>query len=549
MAGQHLFYYIGEDEAYFKTLQAEFKKVVRMPIQFKRLFETTEEKIQGLFVTISQDLPDCVFIDVSKHSQDYLHLARLLTRTPFPKTILTVGLLDLLTPPDVLSESLVTGMCLIHYKSPEVFDVVHDVIRYVAPEQIGDHGFATASLSENWEGGILCKIGYVHPEGLHFETDFPLKDGDVVKLNHCWQQKKIIPSQMITIKKVSPNNLFYQFKYAVDAEFSFIDPIIPESVPPEELEDRESDRLKLIRKSKKSFNSWVDDNLSTSQEKIAKVLIVDKDFHFYKDQKRTDKYPYVIRCLSSIELEDIGRQLDRVCPQVISVALEEEEAPESKNTFAFLARLLEVIKARPKDQWPFLVIFNTEIPSKGLQKQLNYEQLMSASNEMSVDVLLRMAMVFEKKLLEKRQQSTSKEEKRVYIKKTNSASVADFLIPITVVKLSETDLIFQTPIVLPPGTNLRVSAPIPFVINAQPVKTQGKVPEYNGLIHCLGEVQKKELRRFVNSVFFRDHDAQVMSETEEFKKLNEAKLQEKLEAQKQEEEASKASEADPDQKE
>ena len=74
------------------------------------------------------------------------------------------------------------------------------------------------------------------------------------------------------------------------------------------------------------------------------------------------------------------------------------------------------------------------------------------------------------------------------------------------------------------------------LINLQPTKNQSKTPEYYGLIHCLGEAQKKELRRYVNSVFFRDHDAQINAEKDEFKKLNEAKLLEKQESIKQAEE-------------
>jgi hypothetical protein len=38
-----------------------------------------------------------------------------------------------------------------------------------------------------------------------------------------------------------------------------------------------------------------------------------------------------------------------------------------------------------------------------------------------------------------------------------------------------------------------------------------------------------ELRRFVNSVFFREHDEKVQTESEEFKKLNEKKLAERQE--------------------
>jgi hypothetical protein len=96
--------------------------------------------------------------------------------------------------------------------------------------------------------------------------------------------------------------------------------------------------------------------------------------------------------------------------------------------------------------------------------------------------------------------------------------------------MSETDIIFSCDKELIVGTNLYFSTPAPFYVNVQPMKAQGKKPEYLGLIHCIGESDKKELRRYVNALFFRDHDAQVTAETNEFKKLNEDKLKEKLEA-------------------
>ena len=116
------------------------------------------------------------------------------------------------------------------------------------------------------------------------------------------------------------------------------------------------------------------------------------------------------------------------------------------------------------------------------------------------------------------------------LRKTNSASHAHILQEIKVLKLSETDMVFTCEKEISPGTNLYFQKPISFYVNVQPTKTQGKTPEYLGLIHCIGESDKKELRRYVNSVFFRDHDAQVLAESDEFKKLNENKLKEKLEA-------------------
>jgi hypothetical protein len=535
MSEKALILYIGEDEAYFKALESEFQKLAPGAVGFKKIFETTEPKIQSLFLKVIELQPICILVDFSKLPQEFLHLARLISRTNTLQSVLTVGLLDNLTSNEIIAESLVTGMKLIHFKGPDVYDVVFDITKLILPEKSSEHGFATAALSEDWEAGILCKIGFVENECVHFETDFPLEVGGNLRLAHMWQEKKIIPSRQIQVTSVTEENLYYQFRYGVGAKFKFIDELVhDEDTKEEDAEDREKDRQELIRRSKKQFKSWIEDNQSSSQEKIAKVLVIDRDFHFYQDQKRTDKYSYLIRCQPFLEAAEVTSELKRVAPQVIAISLEEVEVPAPRSDFTFLEQLIESIKAFPKERWPFLVIFNTSLPSGALQKQLNYEHIMSASNELSVEVLLKMACLFENKLLKKREMLSASKDPRVYLKKSNAASVGEILNPIKVTKLSETDLVFQSEIQFQPGTNLRFKKPIPMVIHVLP----GKDKEYYGLIHCLGEAQKKELRKYVNSIFFRDHDAKVSSEADEFRKLNEAKLQEKVEQEKKAQEES-----------
>lgn len=543
MADTLVFYYIGDDEAYYKGLEAEFKKMTRASIEFRREFAEAETSIQSLVIEISKNSPACVFIDLSKLTQEYLHLARLLVRAKTQQKTLFVGLLDLLTPHEIAMESLVAGMHLSHFKSPEIFDVVYDVTKLLAPEQVGEHGFATAAFKETWKAGVFCKIGYVHAAGLHFETDFELNPGQILELNHGWLQKKTIPSKQIVVEKVTQANLYYHLKNAVDAEFKFVDELVKdEAATAEDNQDREEDRKELIRRHKKLFANWLQEQ--DSQEKIAKVLIVDREFHFFQNQKRVDKLPYHIRCVPY--MVDVSRELVAICPQVIAVAMDDEGVSDAKNNFAFLESLISSIKKdlTQVDQ-PFIVVFNTAIPSNALAVQLGYQKLMSASNELSVEVLLRMAAVFDKKLHEAKLMSKNTKELQVFLKKSNKITVADFDIMIDVLKLSETDMVFTSPFNLPEGTNLRLRTPVPMVIQVQPLKAQGKLPEYIGYIHCLSESDKKELRRYVNSIFFRDHDAQVLGELTEFKKLNEAKQVEKVaQLKKAEEEKKKKEEAE-----
>lgn len=525
-----LFYYFGDDEAYFRTLMGEFRTHTRMQIDFKRVFESDEKKIQKLFLKIYREKPQCVFIDFSKHTQDYLHLARIISRTPLEHKLVTVGLVDYLSPPEVLSESIATGVTITHIKSPECYDVVFDVTKLAAPNEIGEHGFANASLKEEWEAGIPLKVGYVRPEGLHLETDHKLNKGDRIRLNHSWTEKRVVPSREVFVQDISTKNLFYHFKYAVDVEFLFVDEFLPpEGMELERIEEKKQEREDLILYHRKQLKKWIDDNVSRSLEKKAKVLVVDSEFHFYDDQPRTDKHPYTIRCLPF--LADVGAELDRLEPQVIAFALDKDDAANKRNTNEQLNHLLNAVKNKMQDTSPFVVVFNSKVSSKELQDSYSYAHIMATPGELSVEVLQKMADIFEKKMAKANEMKTpSKDDLKVFLKKTNTASIAEIVIPVNVVKLSETDMILTSEIPLQIGMNLHLTKPVDMYVNIQPTKNQGKNPEYHGLIHSLGESEKKELRRFVNSVFFRDHDAQVNAETEEFKKLNEAKLQEKQEA-------------------
>ena len=248
MSGKLEFYYLGDDEAYFRALQGEFRKHAKVPIEFKRFFETSEVRIQSLFLKIFKDKPACVFVDFSKNTQDYLHLARLISRTPFEHQFLMVGLTDYLSPPDVLKESIATGANLNFIKSAETFDVAFSVTKLIAPQSIGDHGFANASLKEELETGVLCKIGYVQEDGLHIESDHPLSKGDRLVLNHHWLEKRIVPSRHLFVKKVSDSNMFYQFKLNADLDFLFVDDFLPpEGMEAEEIQKKNEERVELVR--------------------------------------------------------------------------------------------------------------------------------------------------------------------------------------------------------------------------------------------------------------------------------------------------------------
>jgi hypothetical protein len=529
-----LFYYFGDDEAYFRALQGEFKKHAKADIDFQRVYESKDIKIQSLFLTVFSLKPTCVFIDFSKNTQDYLHLARIISRTSLEHEMLLVGLVDYLSPPEVMEESLATGARLNFIKSAETFDVAFGVANLCIPDSNIQHGFANASLKEEVETGILCKVGFVRREGIHIETDHSLSVGDRVVVKHHWLDKRLVPSKQMFVKEVSSSNMFYQFKNNAELDFQFVDEFVPVAgMDDETIRTKKVEREDLVAYHKNKLKKWMDVSATDGSEKRAKVLVVDYQFHFYQDQPRTDKHAFTIRCIPF--LRDIRSELDRLKPQIVAFHIDQEH-----NTLESLQQLVGAC-----DPGTFIIVFNSPVRSLELQQSTGYQQVIAYSEELSPEILLKMAEALQKKLTSSGAVANS--GPKVFLKKTHPSSLAAIMKSVTVLKLSESDMIIQSDFPFAAGTNLHFTKPVTMVVNIKPVeKPSGKIPEFYGVIHSLGEVEKKELRRYVNSIFFRDHDAQVHAENDEFKKLNELKLQERVDQEAKLQAAAAAAEASPE---
>ncbi|MCE3012342.1 MAG: hypothetical protein LW878_04680, partial [Proteobacteria bacterium] len=93
------------------------------------------------------------------------------------------------------------------------------------------------------------------------------------------------------------------------------------------------------------------------------------------------------------------------------------------------------------------------------------------------------------------------------------------------------------------GMSLRIKTPFEGVITIVDHPQNTKPPLYYALINGVGEIEKKNLRRYVNSIFFKDHDAAKAAEVDAFKALNEAKLKEQQDKEKAEQEQKAKEEA------
>lgn len=525
--------YIGNDEVYLKALKTEvLKHYSSLNIEVLHFFEKTPQNIQSLFIKIHQLKPFGVLIDFSKFSDEYRHLARILARSNSPFKYITVGLFDYLTNDEEIIESYMSGVSINHVKGAEVFDVLFSLITRVSFDERKDHGFATAQVNANADVNHLCKIGFVNPSAVHFETNLTLKNDQSVELSNQMVEQKLLLSKKINIKEVSQQNTFYRFSYAVDAEFLYVDePKIGENEAEEKIIEKKAEYDYNLKRTKKKFKTWVEENVPMSEQKLIKALIIDKDFLFYKNQNRSDDYEASIRCHPF--LIDPADEIKKMKPDLICYSLdlpeegeeeivvdEKEEIPQ--NILPELKKLVRIIRRMP-DYEPFVIVGNSlNDDSESLKARFNYPNLMASSGAIEPQVIVKMSMLLKKKK-QKHQTEASKDKDPVpffYMKKSNKMTNAFIKGSINIITLSESDILFTTDTKLSTGTSIKIDFPFKGVLTICEHPQYSKDNEYYAVINGIGETQKKSLRKFVNDIFFRDLEEQKKQEKEEFESLN-----------------------------
>ncbi len=530
--------YLGSDGAYFKALMAEFARLYPA-IKIEQITDHGREHIQPMLIKVMEQRPGLIFIDFSKDTDDYMHLARLLVRTHQHEPPSVIGLHDYLSPPEQHYEAFLTGVTVNHIKGGEVFDVVFDAMNLIAPGQAKEHGFATAKIDSELAVDYLAKVGYVTPKGLSLETFMTFNDGDELRLKHHWLGRKHVPSDLVKVrkKKQGPQARFYHSADSFQVDFAWVDPVVvAEGDSEARIKELNDERDYLVSKARKVHDAWLDDNRERSHKKKVRVLVIDRSLSFYQTSERTDKFGHAIRCHPFVP--DLVAELEKFRPQLIVVVLDTDRGadnpPPPLNDMAMVQKLTQIITKKLEGVSPFIIVFNAgPVTSQELQGAMRYPQMMAVPNELTPSMVIKMANMVEQKLdQELRDEVGAVQEKNIYLRKSNPATIARISESIKLVQISESDLVFLSSRELPVGTVLRLEKPFQGFVTVATHPQLSKAPQYYAVINCITETEKKALRRYVNSIFFKDHDAAKLAELENFQSLNQAKWQEILNQQK-----------------
>jgi hypothetical protein len=527
-------FYIGSDVGYMQLLSDKLKESYKqLNFEFELLERSTGKDIQSLALYIRDERPKLIYVDYSTCLSEMLHLVRILTRLNCVVKPYVVGLVDYKQGTDPIHKGILAGSKCVHIKSAELDAVVYDSICFAYPEALEEHGFATAKLADEVTAFVACKVGIISREGIRIESNFPTNVGSTYWLHNYWYSKGLIKSPEVQCASSSTQDLYYNFKYAQEFGFEFATPFeVTPDLEPEQIEQLEQEREYLINECKESMESWVEENSNRSEPKMLKTLMIDKELHFYNDQPLSDEFPFVIRCQPY--LMEVKKELLKVYPQLIvfnleDVSTEELEANEdiayTYNDTRTLQMLVKVIRS-VDDYSPFIIVFNAEgHDTEKLQKLLSYKQIIAHKEDMTPELVLKMAKLLESKLNAKIEDY---DVPTVFLQKDHPGSYGEIELSVNIVACSENDLYFNSDHELTPGTVLRINLPAPMFLTVTEAPKNSRVQcQFYSVIHGIGEVEKKELRRFINSVFFREHEEKKKTEKEEFTNLNKQAIDKK----------------------
>lgn len=537
-------FYVGEDEGYWEELVEGLKKYKQINFDFKQFDESKPERIQSILKKIQEERPRVVYIDLEKNTDAMIHLLRAQIRMNTPYVPFVVALTTYTQGEEMIRQAIMAGCQCVHMKSGEFDSVIYDTICFAFHAALEHHGFATAKLDDDINAYFPAKVSVVSPEGIRVESNYSVNLGQDYILNTHWSSTGVIESKRVFVSSQTREDLFYNYRYAQEFGFEFLPPLdLEEGIEAEEAEKLAQEHEERGYEIEECMYKWISDNLKLSSPKKLKALVVDKDLTLYDNQPLSDSYDFVVRLQPY--LVKPKAELTQLKPQMIAYNFEElnpEELEASQdvahmfNELNNLKHIVKTIKSMTAYE-PFIVAFNTNIPTDELKEKLNYNQVLGHSVPLSGDILVKMGNI----LIQKLNKNSEAAMGEIVLDKKLPCTYAEFETTIKVIALSENDIYFNTDEDLKIGTVIRINHPSSlFITIAEPPKRSKADAKYFGIVHGVGELEKKELRRFVNSVFFRPKEASKEKEREYIEKIKEQFLQKA----KEEEEAKLGEEQD-----
>ena len=543
--------FIGKDLVCYQNIKERFQEMYPSELLvFMEMFENDKNQLLGLIPKILSESPHVVFIDYSIHRKQLLELARFLSNDLIGKKILTIGLLENIDSKTMLLKSIGMGLFLNFVKGSETINIVHHTMAIVSPEVARDVEFSLAQTSVELISKTLFRLIFLTSKYIHFESSFGFIKGTTIKIISDLKLNPDLSFNYIVAGEYDFDlkhhyQKAYDFKYdhmdstEIDIVAKKIDEIESKlaSSPKDsklqyDLNERNNELMHALDKANEealirpeALNKWLEDYQDKTSACKIQVLIVDKKMNFLINPSEDILgLPFKLNIQS--DFDDKTDIIHRLRPSIIIVGMEEiepvkanlepnvDDQTDSQASDNQLARLQFIITRIKQEKFyhPFVFVFNYENNLDELKKKLNYPSAIISNKPIELLYLKKSVLFFESKqgvaLTHRGVGDRPARELRVYLDEADPRSNLYYQVSIQIIKLSETDIVFNSDVDIPMYTCLFTNDPVEIVITVVPFKAKSKRTEadgkYYGLINGQGEIETSNLRKLVNDLIFED---------------------------------------------
>ncbi len=542
--------YVGKDLSFLEDLESKYKDLSSSTgAVFQQIFDGTPEGAQSLIIKIRELRPKIVIIDYSKNALALLHLTRVWLRQNSGTNTNLIGVCDYAQGSSIILKSIMTTIKCVHIKSSELEAICFDINILAFPDKAQAHGFATAKLSEPLTICYPAKAAYVQESEIRIESDIDLAQTQGFRFHNYWSKNEIIHSPEVELKTQTSEGLFYNYKYAQILNLTHASEVTTDdSLSAQELDVLRQRHTEEVESSQEKLSFWIQNHIEHSKPKFLKALIVDKSDCIFQDRPISDQYDFIFRTQSY--LVNPKEETLKLEPHIIIYHLEEipeetlsanQDIAHTFNTVKALKQLISDISSAKVKYEPYIIAFNTiDQSTEQLQKSLGYKNIIAITDTMDVELVLKMCQLLKAKI-----EPTLKElvSNTVYIDKNSDVSYGEIEGQITLLAISENDIYFDSELDIPEKTVFRMFITHSFYVTVMPMPGFARAEaKYYGIVHGIGEIERKALRQFINNIFFKDLESKKALEAQEVEKTKEKFLSDRGKSEEKEKEKKKADE-------
>lgn len=511
------FVYLGEDFEYLKEIESSLKNFYKeLGIQIDKKSLKTMKEARDFIHSKETQKYSLFIVDFSAHFPIYIFTAQVLGFMNNYKIIPMLGLAGIENTEDQFLSGVLAGCKGIFVKGIEVSATVNFAIQLYNPKAVRPISWPSGEFAEDEVDCFACfKLCYFTNKYLHVETNLsiPLNEEIIVR-------NKIadnIGAEKFKVVREPTTNFYYNLNHNYDLEIlapsKRIDPnlglINPEKKEPPGVVEGKA--LELFKQFIEKLSKWIDSNIKNSKPKRTKVLIVDQELSILTQMdKNPEDYPFFIMAHRNFlpEMTSIKKSKASFIVLVLDKPNEEEET-KIINTIELLPKIIQISQLL-EGYSPFIFIFNCDLSQNELQKKFNYPKIITYQGPFDFNIFLKIVEKFEstgsRKLTHDPAKSAGDREKRFYISKNAKESFGFHPFKIRITGINETTMDFKTTYILDDFFVLKLEFPSKMWLTVLPKpkgfkKEEGYLKTYTAAIHGIGELEKNQLRVYINKVF------------------------------------------------